>query len=163
MTASWPPGRGAVALSARPSLLTALPRTSARTGSPRARASSARARSSAAPPSPRTKPSARRSKGRQRPVGDRAQARDMVTKGVSERFRFTPPTSARSHSPASRLRRARCRATSDDEQAVSIARAGPRRSNVWATFAAIMFLSAPVETLPGRSWPAAIAASTCSW
>ncbi len=40
-------------------------------------------------------------------------------------MRFTPPTTAMSQSPARRLRAARCTATKDDEQAVSIAVLGP--------------------------------------
>ena len=42
-----------------------------------------------------------------------------------ERITLTPPASARSHSPARRLWQARWTATSDDEQAVSTADAGP--------------------------------------
>ena len=41
---------------------------------------------------------------------------------------FTPPTIALAHSPFRRLCTARCVATSDDEQAVSTATLGPRRS-----------------------------------
>ena len=46
-----------------------------------------------------------------------------VKSGASSRL--TPPASATAHSPACRLRHARCTATSEDEQAVSTARLGP--------------------------------------
>ena len=53
----------------------------------------------------------------------RALQKFMDTVGV--RIRFTPPARAVSHSRLRRLWVARCSATSDDEQAVSMARLGP--------------------------------------
>ena len=41
---------------------------------------------------------------------------------------FTPPAKASEHSPSRRLRQARWTATNDEEQAVSIAMLGPRKS-----------------------------------
>ena len=77
------------------------------------------------PPSPRTYPLARASNALQRPSGAMAPNFDIATVLSGAAIRFTPPTSAMSHSPLRRLRQARCTATSDDEQAVSIARLGP--------------------------------------
>ncbi len=54
-----------------------------------------------------------------------------------ERMMFTPPAMARSHSPASRLCRALCTATSEDEHAVSSTRLGPRRSSAYDTRPAV--------------------------
>ncbi|RGC67277.1 hypothetical protein C5N14_19395 [Micromonospora sp. MW-13] len=45
----------------------------------------------------------------------------------------TPPARARSHSPARSACTARCSATSDDEQAVSMETAGPSSPRVYDT------------------------------
>ncbi len=45
----------------------------------------------------------------------------------------TPPASAREHSPWRRAWAAQCRATREEEQAVSIVTAGPSRPIVYAT------------------------------
>ncbi|GAA2552860.1 hypothetical protein GCM10010435_23980 [Winogradskya consettensis] len=54
----------------------------------------------------------------------------------------TPPANARSHSPERRACAARCNATSDDEQAVSMVTAGPSSPNEYAI--------RPDATLPDR-------------
>ncbi len=53
----------------------------------------------------------------------RAFVKLMFISGV--RIRFTAAASAMSHSPSRRPWQARCKATSDDEQAVSTATLGP--------------------------------------
>ncbi|MDX2766143.1 hypothetical protein PV386_48855, partial [Streptomyces europaeiscabiei] len=45
----------------------------------------------------------------------------------------TPPASATSHSPCRSADTARCKATSDDEHAVSTVTAGPRNPNEYDT------------------------------
>src|SRR5450756_1224587 len=55
----------------------------------------------------------------------------MASRG--ERMTLTPPAMARSLSPHSRLCRAMCTATSDEEQAVSTTMLGPRRSRAYET------------------------------
>ena len=54
-----------------------------------------------------------------------ARQKPIVAWGVSKTW--TPPTSARLHSPLRRLAHARCVATNEEEQAVSTARFGPPR------------------------------------
>ena len=60
------------------------------------------------------------------------------------RIRFTPPAMASSDSPSHRLRQARWTATSEDEQAVSIARLGPRKSKWCEIRLAAMLAAFPV-------------------
>ena len=78
-----------------------------------------------AQPSPRTIPSAPASNERQRPVGDKGSTFSTILVESGETMMLTPPTSARSQSPARSARHARCTATSDDEHAVSTAMLGP--------------------------------------
>ena len=56
----------------------------------------------------------------------------------------TPAARARSLSPVAMLRQARCSATSEDEQAVSIVMLGPRRSNTYEMRFAAMLPVLPV-------------------
>src|SRR5579875_2885507 len=60
--------------------------------------------------------------------GQQGKARGMEG-GPGESSRLTPAARARSHSRERRLWQARCRATSEEEQAVSMATLGPRRSH----------------------------------
>ena len=63
-----------------------------------------------------------------RPSGERNPALAKLANTSGTRIRFTPPATASSDSPSHRLLHARWTATSEDEQAVSIARLGPRKS-----------------------------------
>ena len=74
--------------------------------------------------------------------GTRLLAKLANTSG--RRIRFTPPASASSDSPSHRLRQARWTATSEDEQAVSIARLGPRKSKWCEIRLAAMLAADPV-------------------
>lgn len=75
-------------------------------------------------------PSAAAENGLQRPVGDSACTLLMNTDSSGLARTLTPPASAVSASPLARLRQARCTATSDEEQAVFTASAGPCRPRV---------------------------------
>ena len=63
---------------------------------------------------------------------------------AGERIRFTPPANASVDSPFRRLRQAKWTATSDEEQAVSMARLGPRKSNRYEIRLAAMLSALPV-------------------
>ena len=63
-------------------------------------------------------------------VGDRADHLDNAMLVNGDRDRCTPPASAASLSRSRRLWQARCRATNDDEHAVSTVIAGPCNPNV---------------------------------
>ena len=81
-------------------------------------------------PSLRTYPFAAASKVRHRPSGETIPGNwENATPGSGDSTTFTPPPRARSHSPARRLCAARWTATSDEEQALSRATLGPRRSS----------------------------------
>ena len=67
------------------------------------------------------------------------------------RIRFTPPAIASSDSPSHRLRQARWTATSEDEQAVSIARLGPRKSKWCEIRLAAMLAAVPGDSICRRS------------
>ncbi len=79
-----------------------------------------------------------------RPSGDSIDARLklMVTSGVS--ITFTPPASATVQSPDHSARQAASSATSADEQAVSMATLGPRRSKRCEIRLAAMLSAPPV-------------------
>ncbi len=62
-----------------------------------------------------------------------------------------PPARARSHSPSRRDRTARCRATSDDEHAVSTVSAGPSRPSVYAIRPDATLPEAPIPRKPSNS------------
>ena len=79
-------------------------------------------------PSPRTNPSAAASKAWQAPVGDMASAWSKLRVTTGESSRLTPPAMASSDWPVRRLWQARCTATSEEEQAVSMVSDGPCRS-----------------------------------
>ncbi len=78
-------------------------------------------------PSDQPAPSASSEKALQRPSGDMARWRENSTKVVGVDITVTPPASASEHSPLRRAWTARCRATSEEEQAVSTVIAGPSR------------------------------------
>ena len=64
----------------------------------------------------------------QRPSGARPRWRLNSTNVAGVAMTVTPPARARSHSPLRSAWAARCRATSDDEQAVSTVTAGPSQA-----------------------------------
>src|ERR1700748_331397 len=97
----------------------------ARIRSPLALADESVFRTTTPHPSPRTYPSALASNVLQRPSGASIRDLEKLMFASGERIRFTPAARARLHSPARKLRQAWCTATSDAEQAVSIAIAGP--------------------------------------
>jgi hypothetical protein len=122
---------GAVSPLLRPSWLTADPRITASTRSPSATASDSRFSATIPQPSPRTKPSAAAEKGLQRPSAAIIFARDSVIVALGDRITFTPPARAIRQVRARSACTARCTATSDDEQAVSIVIAGPCRPSTY--------------------------------
>ena len=130
MTRSWEGPLGALSWLLAPSWLTAEPRMTARTGCPLAWASERRSSRTRPAPSEKPAPSAAAAKDLQRPSGASPRCRlySMNSPGVA--MTVTPPARARSHSPLRRAWQARCIATSEDEQAVSIVTAGPSRPSV---------------------------------
>ena len=63
---------------------------------------------------------------------------------AGDRIRFTPPAKASVDSPFRKLAQAKWTATSDEEQAVSIERLGPRKSNRYEIRLAAMLRALPV-------------------
>ncbi|GGV10454.1 hypothetical protein GCM10010245_19720 [Streptomyces spectabilis] len=93
-------------------------------------------------PSPQPVPSAPAPNALQRPSTDRPRWRLNSMNELGVDITVTPPARAISHSPLCRACTARCRATSDDEHAVSTVTAGPSRPKVYerrpeATLAAL--------------------------
>ena len=84
-------------------------------------------------PSLQLTPSALSANDLQRPSGDRPLCwpNSMNAPGVP--ITVTPPASASVHSPPRSAPHARCRATSEEEQAVSIVSAGPSSPNTYDT------------------------------
>ncbi len=66
--------------------------------------------------------------------------------GDGEAITTEPPASASEHSPDRSAWAARCRATSEDEQAVSMVTAGPSRPKVYETRPEATLLELPVPT-----------------
>src|SRR6202035_6100534 len=85
------------------------------------------------PPSDQPTPSAAPEKGLHRPSGDKPRCRLNSTNTVGVALTVTPPASARSHSPVRNDCTAMCRATNDDEHAVSTDTAGPSRPSTYDT------------------------------
>ena len=133
-TDAWAGPEGAVSPAARPARPTPLPAMSARGG-----ASESAASLSLAPPSTTTNapsarpyPSAAASSARHRPAGANAPSAHVAAAADADTMTLTPATREAAASREVRAREARCRATSDDEHAVSIAAAGPPNPNPWA-------------------------------
>ena len=145
ISAVWESTFGAVKPPERPSWLTAEPCITASTRSPSRTASSSRLSTTTPQPSPRVKPSARASKGLHRPSGASAPVARTTRVERGETTRLTPPASATSHSPLRSARPARWTATSDEEQAVSTATAGPVRPSAYATRPAAKLWPLPVD------------------
>ncbi len=129
MSASCASPFGADSTVERPSWLTAEPRITPWMRSSSAIASDRRLRTTIPHPSPRAKPSAEASNVLQRPSGAMNPTLDIATVSSGVIISETPPAIARSVSPDRRLSQARWIATSDEEQALSIDRLGPRRSS----------------------------------
>ena len=67
-------------------------------------------------------------------------------KGFSDNNALTPPATAASVSLESKLWQARCTATNDEEQAVSIDIAGPLKPKVYDNLPAAALMKFPVPT-----------------
>lgn len=89
-------------------------------------------------------------------------SKPTVAAGV--RIRLTPPARATSDSPDRRLRTAWCTATSDDEQAVSIATDGPWKSKKYETRLAMIEVAVPVRAYAAvSSDPSPRPSAAISW
>ncbi len=121
---------GAVRPLLAPSWLIELPRITASTGWPLRRASDRRSTSSMPAPSDQPVPSAASANALQRPSGASPRCLLKAMNGEGVDITMTPPARAREHSPERRAWAARCRATREDEHAVSTVTAGPSRPRV---------------------------------
>ena len=133
MTRCWDVSFGTVSPALAPSWLTADPWITPQIRSPSASASRSRFRTRMPQPSPRTYPLAEASNALHWPSGASMPARPRSSESRPDRIVCTPPASARSASPRCRPETAWWVATSDDEQAVSSAMAGPVRPSAKAT------------------------------
>ncbi len=151
MTRSWERPLGAVSPLDAPSWLTAEPRTTASTWCPLRRASDSRSSSSTPAPSDQPVPSAPAAKDLQRPSPASPRCLLNSTKVSGLAITVTPPSSAMSHSPSRSARLAQCRATSDEEHAVSSVTAGPSSPKAYATRPDTTLAALPVATYPSTS------------
>src|SRR5688500_1218458 len=97
-------------------------------------------------PSAQPAPSASAENALQRPSGERAPCRLNSMKVSWVDITVTPPASAMTHSPDRTDWAARCRATSEDEHAVSTVTAGPSRPKVYATRPEVTLDALPVAS-----------------
>ncbi|CAM3232313.1 hypothetical protein STAL104432_17085 [Streptomyces albus] len=130
MTRCWAGPLGALSPLEAPSWLTAEPRTTASTRWPARRASRSRSTTRQVTPSAQPVPSASAENALQRPSPASPPWRLNSTNVLGVAITATPPTRAMSVSPRWSDRHARCRATSDEEQAVSTVTAGPSSPRV---------------------------------
>ncbi|RGC64959.1 hypothetical protein C5N14_31075 [Micromonospora sp. MW-13] len=130
ITRCWDGPLGALRPLDAPSWLTALPRTTARIGWPLRWASDSRSSSSTPTPSDQEVPSAAAANALHRPSSARPPCRENSTKAAGVHMAVTPATMARVHSRWRSAWPARCSATREDEQAVSMVTAGPSRPKV---------------------------------
>src|SRR5690606_2671433 len=86
---------------------------------------------STTPPSALTNPSASAENARHRPLGDSIEAceKEMKVNGLA--MTLMPPTIAVSMRPARNASSAWCKATSEEEQAVSTVKLGPCKLNMY--------------------------------
>ena len=133
MTRSCASPLGTVRPALAPSWLSAEPRMTPQMRSPSASASASRLSTMMPQPSPRTYPSAATSKVLHWPSGASIPALPRSSLSRPERMMCTPPASARSASRRCSPTTAWCVATSEDEQAVSTAIAGPFSPSANAT------------------------------
>ncbi|RGC64961.1 hypothetical protein C5N14_31085 [Micromonospora sp. MW-13] len=96
-------------------------------------------------PSDQPVPSADAANDLHRPSVARPRCRENSTNAVGVAITITPPARAMSHSLRRSAWPAQCRATRDDEQAVSRETAGPSRPNVYATRPEMTLLVIPVS------------------
>ncbi len=113
-----------------PSWFTALPRITASTRCPFRCASDRRSSISMPTPSAMPIPSAPSANALHRPSEDSARSREKPTNSSGSAISITPPASAIEHSPARKACVAWCRATREEEHAVSTDTAGPVRPSV---------------------------------
>ncbi len=102
-------------------------------------------------PSPHAVPSAAAEKALQRPSAERPRWRLKSRKVSGVAITVTPPARASSHSPLRSACTARCRATSEDEQAVSTETAGPSSPKVYESRPASTLAEVPVPRWPSSS------------
>src|SRR5262245_31414731 len=114
-----------------PSLVTALPRMTARTVSPSASASDRRLSTTTPPPLPQIVPADRASNARQWPSGEVTPPSAYTYPQPGGRSIDAAPASAISHSPLRSASQARCAATREVEHAVCSVMLGPRRLSLY--------------------------------
>ncbi len=131
ITRCWEGPLGAVKPLEAPSWLTAVPLTTASTRWPLRTASESRSTRRTPTPSDQPTPSAAPANALQRPSTDRPRWRLNSTNMPGVDITVAPPATASEHSPERRACTARCRATRDEEQAVSTVTAGPSQPKVY--------------------------------
>src|SRR6202008_2204326 len=131
ITRSWEGPLGAVSPLEAPSWFTAEPLIVARIVWPFRFASERRSSTRTPTPSDQATPSAPSAKDLQRPSGARPRWALKAMKEAGLAITVTPPARARPHSPFRRAPDARCMATSEEEQAVSMEIAGPSRPRAY--------------------------------
>jgi hypothetical protein len=102
-------------------------------------------------PSPRPMPSADAENGLHRPSGASPIWRLNWSNSSGFAATMTPPARAVVHSPERSACVARCRATSDDEHAVSTVTAGPSRPKAYETRPDTTLVEMPVTRWPSSS------------
>ena len=137
---------GVVRLALWPAWLTAVPRRTARIGSPSRCASDRRLSTTTAAPSLQPVPSVLDENDLQRPSGDMPRRRLNSTCRSGDSISVTPAATARSHSPWRKALQARWVVTSDDEQAVSTVMLGPSRPSTYETRPDMVLPAEPVPT-----------------
>ncbi len=96
-------------------------------------------------------PSAAAENALERPSRASPSCRENWVKMIGMAVTVTPPASASEHSPDRTAWQARCRATSDDEHAVSTVTAGPSRPSEYDTRPEMMLVEVPVIRWTSRS------------
>ncbi|GGL15028.1 hypothetical protein GCM10012284_57120 [Mangrovihabitans endophyticus] len=142
---------GAVRPLDAPSEFTAEPRSTARMVRPLRCASDSRSSTSTPTPSDQPVPSAESANERQCPSVARPPCRAISTKVVGLDITVTPAAIAVPHSPCRSDCAARCRATSDDEHAVSTVTVGPTVPKKYARRPDSTLVALPVSTKPCTS------------
>src|ERR1700712_1823171 len=102
-------------------------------------------------PSAQPTPSAPSPNALHRPSSAIPRCRENSTNSSGVDNTVTPPASASSQSPDRSACDAQCRATSDDEHAVSTVTAGPSKPNEYATRPEAMAAELPLPRKPSNS------------
>ncbi|GLY16590.1 hypothetical protein Kisp01_36050 [Kineosporia sp. NBRC 101677] len=136
---------GAVRPLEAPSWLAALPSITASTGWPLRRASERRSSTRIPAPSPQPMPSEAAAKALLRPSAAMPCCLVNSAKAAGVTITTTPPARAIEQSPERSAWQARCRATSEEEQAVSSVTEGPSRPSVYETRPEIIAVWLPVS------------------